>query len=319
MSQAQRTSDTPDTTNPVIVIVGPTASGKTDVAVELARALEGEVVSADSRQIYRFMDIATATPSLAERRDIPHYGFDLVDPDVVFSAGQFASAARDWINDIRARGKTAIVAGGSGLYLQALIDGFFAGDDIKDEQVRRELEERADRFGLDALHAELTELDPEYAAKILPTDRQRILRALEVVQASGVRFSELHQRDRDEAAWPVRWFGIEHDRKALYARINRRARLMLDLGLLAEVRDLIDRGFGDAYSMKSVGYEEGMAYLNGEIDSIEEMLERIQQNTRRYAKRQLTWFRRNERIQWVRAGIQSATQIADTILSSLGR
>ncbi len=314
MSSAQQTSNT---SNPVFVIVGPTASGKTDVAVELALALNGEVVSADSRQIYRFMDIATATPSLAERHNIPHYGFDLVDPDVVYSAGQFATAARGWIDEIRARGKAAIVAGGSGLYLQALIDGFFSGDDIKDEQVRCELEERAERFGLDALLAELTELDPEYAAKTLPADRQRILRALEVVKASGVRFSELHQRSRDEAPWPVRWFGIEHDREALYERINRRARMMLDLGLLAEVRDLIDRGYGDAYSMKSVGYEEGMAYLNGEIDSIDEMVERIQQNTRRYAKRQLTWFRRNERIHWVQAGNRNAEQIADTILMSL--
>lgn len=300
-------------TEPVIVIVGPTASGKTNVAVELALRVDGEIVSADSRQIYRYMDIATATPSLAERRDIPHYGFDIVDPDVRFSAGRFAALARDWIDEIRTRGKTAIVAGGSGLYLQALIDGFFTGDDIKDEAVRRDLERRADQFGLDALHEELQQLDPVYAEKTLPGDRQRILRALEVFHASGVRFSELHERERSEAPWPVRWFGLEHDRDTLYERINLRAQRMLDMGLLAEVRDLVDRGYKDAYSMKSVGYEEALAYLNGEISSIEEMIELIQRNTRHYAKRQLTWFRRNDRIDWLPATGKTATELSNSI------
>jgi tRNA dimethylallyltransferase len=303
--------------NPVIILVGPTASGKTSVAVELAKAVNGEIVSADSRQIYRYMDIATATPSMAERDGIPHFGFDIIDPDVKFSAGKFAAAAHDWINDIRSRGRVAIVAGGSGLYLQALVDGLFSGEDIKDEAVRLDLVERADRFGLDALYEELVTHDPVYAHKILPTDRQRIIRALEVAHASGGSFSDLHQRDRVEAPWPVRWFGLEHDRDTLYERINQRAKQMLDQGLLAEVRDLLDRGYGNSYVMKSVGYEEALAFLDGKISSVEEMVDQIQQNTRRYAKRQLTWFRPNERIEWLNMGDKSAAELAEEILGQL--
>lgn len=301
---------------PVIVIAGPTASGKTGVAVELALQSTGEVISADSRQIYRMMDIATAKPSESELRGVPHYGFDIAEPDEVFSAGRFAKMARGWIQEIRAHGRTAIVAGGSGLYLQALIDGFFSGEDIKDPDVRRELEQEADMQGLQPLYDELQTVDPDYAAKTLPADRQRILRALEVYRASGIRFSELHERKRDPAPWPVRQFALDWPRDVLYERIDLRVERMVEQGLIIETRDLLDRGYRDAYAMKSVGYREAVAYLDGDI-SLAEMIELIQRNTRQYAKRQLTWFRRDDRIEWIDCAGLIVSQIAETVLARL--
>lgn len=318
MPGQRNSSTTASPAAPVIVIAGPTASGKSEVAVELALRCGGEVVSADSRQVYRYMDIATAKPSAAERRGVPHHGFDLVEPDVIFSAGRYAAAAREWIERMRAHDRLAIVAGGSGLYLQALTDGLFSGGDIKDDAVRRTLAQRAEREGLEPLHRELRRLDPVYAEKTLPGDRQRILRALEVVHASGVRFSELHRQRRDTPPWPVRRFALELPRVVLYERIDRRVRRMLDRGLLAEVRDLVDRGYEDAYAMKSAGYEEALAFLRGEIEEPEEMVRRIQRNTRRYAKRQLTWFRRDDRITWIRADNRAPNTVAQEIARAGG-
>ncbi|GBE30489.1 MAG TPA: tRNA (adenosine(37)-N6)-dimethylallyltransferase MiaA [Bacteroidetes bacterium] len=297
----------------VLILVGPTASGKTEVAVQLAHQLNGEIISADSRQIYRFMDIGTATPNLSERRGIPHYGFDILNPDESFSAGRFAAMARKWVEEIHGHGKCAIIAGGSGLYLKGLIDGFYSGEEIKDEEIRHRLNQRANNLGIHALYEELQKIDPDYCEIIVPTDRQRILRALEVIEVTGKPFSLLHQKKRDNAPWNALWFGMELPRELLYDRINLRVTRMLDMGLLAEVRDLLDRGFENTYTMKSVGYEESAAYLRGEIGSIDEMIALIQKNTRQYAKRQLTWFRPNERIQWVNAEKKSAVQVAEQI------
>lgn len=302
---------------PVLLIVGPTASGKTALAVELAGRLGGEVVSADSRQVYRFMDVGTAKPTEEERGGIRHHGFDVADPAETYSAGRFAAEARRWIAEIQARGKRPVVAGGSGLYLQALVDGFFAGEDVKDEELRVELEERADREGLEGLYADLKRLDPAYAAKTLPGDRQRILRALEVTLASGEPFSSLHERERDEAPFASRWFGLDWPREVLYERIDRRVEQMLDRGLVREVRDLLDRGYHDANAMKSVGYDEIVALLEGNLPDLDTAVELIQRNTRRFAKRQLTWFRRDKRITWLDpTGLEPAA-LAEQVLQRI--
>ncbi len=295
---------------PVLILAGPTASGKTSVAVEWAKRHDAEVVNADSRQVYRYLDIGVAKPSAGEMQDVPHHGFDVADPDEAYSAGRYAEEARQWIAGIQRRGKRAIVVGGSGMYLQALVDGFFEGDDIKDADVRARLERRLAREGLYALWEELQRVDPDYGAKTLPEDRQRILRALEVFHAGGTPFSHLHGRQRDEAPFECEWYGLEWPRDTLYRRINRRVEEMLDRGLIAEVRGLLDRGYRDVNAMKSVGYEEVVAYFENRLPDLEAVKEEIRKNTRRYAKRQLTWFRRNSRITWLEAEGKTASEIA---------
>jgi tRNA dimethylallyltransferase len=284
---------------PVIIIVGPTASGKTSIAVELAKKIDGEVISADSRQIYKFMDVGTAKPKESELCGIRHYGFDIVDPSQRFSAGQFGTAARNWVEEIYQKGKRPIVAGGSGLYVEALVDGFVDGSEVNDLSIRKELTARADCEGLSGLYEDLKKFDPLYATKIFVTDRQRILRALEVYLSTGNKFSELHLRDRDKAKFQTNWFGLKWNRDVLYDRIDRRVDVMLDHGLLLEVNSLIDRGFKGTNAMKSVGYEEITSFYDGSQESLKTAKELIKKNTRNYAKRQLTWFRRNERIKWI--------------------
>ncbi len=284
---------------PVIIIAGPTASGKTSLAVKLAQELDAEIISSDSRQVYRYMDIGTAKPTLAERANITHHGFDIVDPGEPYSAGMFAKDARKWVDQIHASGKRAIVVGGSGLYLKALTDGFFAVDDIKDLEIRQQLEERAQKDGLEPLYNELAKLDPASHARMKPNDRQRILRALEVYHASGKPLSSLYESGNDEAPFTTQWFAIKHDRETLYDRINQRVDLMMDHGLMEEVVSLLDRGYEKTNALKSVGYAELIAHRNGEYESLQMAIEMIKQNTRNFAKRQLTWFRPNDSIQWM--------------------
>lgn len=281
-----------------IALVGPTASGKTEIAVRLAEKWNAEVISADSRQVYRFMDIGTAKPRREELRGIIHYGFDIIDPDQDYSAGAFAADARNWIETILAKRKNVIIAGGSGLYLQALIDGFSLPQ-LKDTEIRKRLEERERREGLDSLYRELNRVDPDYFAKTMPKDRQRILRALEVFLISGIPFSRLMQNERDALPYRVHWVAVEHSRKVLYNRIDRRVEMMFDRGLVEEVRSLLDRGYRQANALKSVGYREIISWVDGETTSLVDAKRQIKQNTRHYAKRQLTWFRHNPRISWL--------------------
>ncbi len=298
---------------PVIILVGPTASGKTSVAVDWALRNNAEVVNADSRQVYRYLDIGAAKPTAEERRGVVHHGFDVADPAEVYSAGRFATEARSWIRDIQMCGKRVIVAGGSGLYLQALVDGFFEGEDGKDPEVRARLERRLEREGLYALWEELQQVDPKYGSKTLPADRQRILRALEVFYVTGEPFSHLHQQDRDPASFDVAWYALDWPRELLYARINQRVDMMLDRGLIAEVRSLLDRGYRDVNAMKSVGYEEVVAYFDNRLPDLKAVKEEIRKNTRHYAKRQLTWFRRNQRIHWLSAEGQTVESLVSQI------
>ncbi|MDP8208772.1 MAG: tRNA (adenosine(37)-N6)-dimethylallyltransferase MiaA [Candidatus Electryonea clarkiae] len=300
--------------NPVIIIAGATASGKTSVAVELAKLINAEIISADSRQVYRYLDIGTAKPTNAEREGIRHHGFDIVDPDEHYSAGKFANDAREWIKEISSRGKNVIIAGGSGLYLKALIDGFF-GDDIKDPDIRSKLEKRSEKDGLAALHEELKSLDPVCADKTMPNDRHRILRALEVIHASGIPFSEVHKRKGNPSQFSSIWFGLKWDRKELYKRIDRRVEEMFDNGLIEEVKSLLDRGWRNKNALKSPGYEEIIPFLDSADMNPETTKSIIKQNTRHFAKRQLTWFGRNERITWLMANNSTPDAIAKQILT----
>jgi len=302
---------------PVVIIVGPTASGKTSLAVELAKQINAEIISADSRQIYKFLDVGTAKPNEEEKGGVVHYGFDIVRPDQDYSAGMFATDARKWVAEIRAKNKNVVVAGGSGLYADALIDGFFSGNDAKDDSVRKELEERIDVEGIESLYAVLMDVDPEYAQKINPLDRQRIQRALEVYYVSGELFSDVHRRERDKADFQSVWFGIKWPRDLLYERINRRVDIMFDGGLLEEVRSVVDRGYKNMNALKSVGYEEIFDLFDGKYSTIAETKEAIKKNTRHYAKRQMTWFKRSNRIQWLDASELNFNQMLEQILESL--
>lgn len=282
----------------VPIIVGPTAVGKTYISILLAERIPSEIISADSRQIYRYMDIGTAKVNIHSREKIPHHMIDICNPDEYFSAGMFAKMARKCVTDIINAGKIPIIVGGSGFYISALIDGIF-DKQIRDEGIRNQLKERAQNKGLDTLYQELRKCDPEYADKISGNDRQRIFRSLEVYLVTGQAFSQWHKQNTNPADFTFKMIGLNMDRHILYKRIEQRVDKMLDNGLIDEAKKLQKMGYNtDLTSLKTVGYKEVFAYLKDE-SNFDTMDNLIKQNTRRYAKRQLTWFKKDERIEWM--------------------
>ena len=262
--------------------------------------LKGEIISADSRQVFRLLDIGTAKPTLEERRGIPHHFIDLLPPDADFCAGTFGVEGRKVIGDISSRGRLPIVVGGSGLYVQSLIDGFFEGPGA-DREYREFLEGRLARGGIELLLEDLRNRDPEAASRIDPTKPRRILRALEVFHLTGRPISEL-QKEKPLIPFQSVLFGLDVPRAVLYRQIEARCDSMLERGLLREVEALERKGYTDSLNaLNTVGYREAFAYRRGEI-SYEEMVRLFKQNSRHYAKRQLTWFRRDGRIRWVAMG-----------------
>ena len=284
--------------NNIICVAGPTASGKTALAVALAKELGGEVVSCDSMQVYRRMDIGTAKPTVEERQGIPHHMIDVADPEEDFSVSRYCAMAAPIVEDILARGKNAIIAGGTGLYMDSLIKGNdFAP--FPSTGVRERLESRADAEGVDALFAELRAVDPEAADRI--KDRKRLIRALEVYYETGETITAHNKRTQ---AIPPRFspifLGLDFkNRQTLYDRIDRRVTLMLEQGLVAEIQNLLASGIPEnCTAMQAIGYKEFVAALEGKIP-IEEAANQVRQFSRRYAKRQLTWFRRNQAVHWL--------------------
>ena len=283
----------------ILAIVGPTASGKTSLAIRLAERLETEIISADSMQFYKGMAIGTGAPSRDELARVKHHFVGFLDPSQDFSAGAFETMARQIVADLNGRGKTAIVVGGSGLYVSALIDGLFPGPG-KDQSIRRRLREEAADHGVPVLFARLETVDPEYARIINPNDLRRIIRALEVHERTGAPLSRLHRLHR-ESAPPLDAVQVAPDypREQLYNNINARVDQMIGAGLLDEVRTLLEHGYAEHIErLRSLGYREMAAHLRGEC-SLEDAAELMKQNTRRYAKRQLTWFRADPRIHWL--------------------
>ncbi len=296
----------------VLVLVGPTASGKTAVSLEVARLLGAEILSADSRQVYRFMDIGTAKPTPEQRFSIPHHFIDERDPDQEFNAGDFGVLGRERIALILSRGRLPLVVGGSGLYVQSLVDGFFEGPGA-DPEYRAALERRLGSGGVGELMAELEKVDPESARRIDPTKPRRIIRALEVFHATGAPLSQLHRQARQEIPFEPVLVGLTMERSALYARINERCERMVQQGLVEEARGLEGRGFSRSLNaLNTVGYAEAFAFLSGEVTA-ERMLEVFRQNSRRYAKRQLTWFRRDGRIVWLDARSCGTVELAQQV------
>ena len=284
--------------NKIICVAGPTASGKTALAVELAKEFGGEVISCDSMQIYKYMDIGTAKPTKEEMQGIPHHMIDICDPSEDFSVSKYCAMATLILDDILERGKTAIIAGGTGLYMDSLIRGNdFAP--FPTTGVREKLEEKAARLGMDAMAAELRAIDPEAADRI--RDLRRIIRALEVYYETGETITAHNRRTQ---AIPPRyeplWLGLDFEpRQLLYDRIDLRVGLMLDMGLEAEIRSLLDRGIPKTCTaLQAIGYKEFVDALDGRC-TLEEAADDVRQASRRYAKRQLTWLRRNKAMHWL--------------------
>jgi len=296
----------------VLAIVGPTATGKTALSLALAERLPLEVVSADSRMVYRWMDVGTAKPSWSEQRQIPHHLVDVVDPDEPYSVALYQHQALAAIARIHARGRLPALVGGTGLYVRAVCDGLRIPNVPPDEPFRAEMEARAAREGWQSLQAELARVDPESAARIEARNVRRVIRALEVHRATGVPFSVWQRRDPP----PFRsvFVGLDLPRDALYARIDARAQAQVDAGLVEEVQSLAERGYDwSLTSMSGFGYREMGQYLRGEIDR-QTAIERYQQATRHYARRQATWFRPDARIRW----LDAASATPDQVMAILG-
>ncbi|MBR3978093.1 MAG: tRNA (adenosine(37)-N6)-dimethylallyltransferase MiaA [Oscillospiraceae bacterium] len=284
----------------IICVAGPTASGKTALAVALAKLVDGEVISCDSMQIYRGMDIGTAKPTQEEMLDIPHHMLDVAEPDEDFSVSRYCEMADPVLQDILRRGKTAIIAGGTGLYMDALIKGnSFAP--YPSTGMRERLEAQADAEGMEAMLRLLQTIDPEAAGRLHLADRKRIIRALEVFYETGETITSHNKKTQEiPAKYSPVWFGLDDEnRQDLYDRIDVRVEMMLNNGLLAEIQSLLDRGIPEkCTAMQAIGYKEYVAALQGRC-STEEATILVQQASRHYAKRQLTWFRRNKEIHWL--------------------
>ena len=286
--------------NNIICIAGPTASGKTALAATLAKELNGEVVSCDSMQVYRRMDIGTAKPTLEEMQGIPHHMIDVAEPWEDFSVSRYCEMAAPIVDDIISRGKIAVIAGGTGLYMDALIRGN-AFAPFPATGVRERLEAQADAEGMEAMLSRLRAVDPDAARRLHLSDRKRILRALEVYLETGETITE---HNRKTQAVPPRysplWLGLDFARRGeLYRRIELRVGLMLEQGLVEEIRGLLADGIPEkATAMQAIGYKEFVDALDGRC-TIEEAADQVRQSSRRYAKRQLTWFRRNKAIHWL--------------------
>ncbi|MDZ7716331.1 MAG: tRNA (adenosine(37)-N6)-dimethylallyltransferase MiaA [Balneolaceae bacterium] len=300
-----------------IILLGPTAVGKTDLSLSLAETLNAEIISADSRQCYKYMNIGTATPGIEERRAIPHYNLSIIDPATKDSAANFYKRSQKWEKEIQERGKTPLFVGGSTLHVQCLIQPF---DDIPDANQDNidAIEERIEKEGIESLYKKLQKVDPEYAQEMDGMNTQRIVRALDVWKQTGRPFSSFHSNDGPIVpANDTIVFGLKRDRQKLYDRINQRVEKMFSLGFLDEVRSILDMGYSlEDPGLNTVGYKEAIAFLNDEM-SREQMVKNMKTQTRRYAKRQLTWFRRWGFIHWLNLDELSTKEAQEKVIQDL--
>ena len=282
----------------IIVVAGPTAVGKTEYAIKIAKAVDGEVVSCDSMQLYKYMDIGSAKPTPDELAQVQHYLVDEIDPRDNFSVVEYQKRAKEAISEIHAKGKIPVISGGTGLYLNSLLYEMDFGAPPADETYRKELEEFAAEFGPEALHSRLAEKDPAAADRIHPNNIKKVIRAIEAVEKGGEGIKPFDAVQKENTDYRPFLIGLTRDRAELYDRINLRVDILMEQGLLQEVEGLFNMGLTEEnISMKGIGYKELIQHLKGEY-SLEEAIDKVKQNTRRYAKRQLTWFRRYDQMQW---------------------
>lgn len=294
MSQEERRTPL----KPVVILVGPTAVGKTEVAIGLAKELAGEIVTADSMQVYKGMDIGTAKPTLAEQNGVPHHLIDIVSPDESFNVARYREMAHAVIADIHARERLPIVSGGTGLYVRAVLDEFALPGSGSDPNVRARLTAEAEQHGKQALYERLVEMDPETAERLHPNDVRRVIRALEVYETTGKTMSQhLKEAQQKTPRYHAIRIGLTRPRAELYRRINQRVEQQVADGLVDEVRGLMQRYHLNKTARQALGYKEIIDYLEGK-STFEEAIERLKRETRRYAKRQYTWFRRDEQLRW---------------------
>ena len=285
----------------IIAVAGPTASGKSALALELCKRLGGELVSLDSMQIYKGLDIGTTKPTKAEQAEVRHHMIDICDPREKFSAADFAERAHGVIADIRSRGKRVVLCGGTGLYLDTVLGRLDFGEIESNEKLRRDLIAFAEKNGADALYERLVKIDPQAAEKIHKNNVRRVARAIEIYELTGKTKTEHDREAISDSPYDSLIIGLDYnDREVLYSRINRRVDLMIDAGLETEVRSLLSEGLlsADSTAGQAIGYKEMLGYIAGEY-TLEDAIEKIKLGTRRYAKRQLTWLRRNPDINWL--------------------
>ena len=301
----------------VIVIAGPTASGKTALAVELAKKINGEVISCDSMQIYKDMSIGTAKPTAEEMDGVPHYLIDFVSPNERYSVADFKKNAEEKIEYVLSRGKVPILCGGTGLYIDTLVLGIDYPEIELDQGYRDGLMKKAEsEEGLKELYDESKSIDPEAMEKISKNDKKRIIRVIELYKTTGKTKTELEKISRSNGVkYDYRVFAIDMDREKLYDRINRRVDIMIEQGLIDEVRNIIDKYDKFPTAMQGLGYKEVVEYFDGKLTK-QEMIDKIKQETRRYAKRQLTWFRKNKNIVWI-DGLDDRNKNIDLIISNV--
>ena len=283
----------------VIVICGPTASGKTALSIELAKKINGEIISCDSMQIYKYMDIGTAKPTLEEQKELKHHLIDFVEPNQRYSVAEYKKDAEKSIEEILSKGKTPIIVGGTGLYVDSLIYGIEYPEIELDEEYRKQLEKEIEEKGLESLYNKAKEIDSKAMEKISPNDKKRIMRVLEIYIATGKTKTEQEIESRThEVKYDYKVFAIKMDREKLYERINKRVDLMVKKGLIEEVQNILKKYDKFPTAMQGLGYKEVVEYLDGKTTK-EEMIDKIKMQTRRYAKRQITWFKKNKQTVWI--------------------
>nr|WP_242688971.1 tRNA (adenosine(37)-N6)-dimethylallyltransferase MiaA [Staphylococcus simiae] len=285
----------------IIAIVGPTASGKTELSIELAKQLNGEIISGDSMQVYKTMDIGTAKVTLEEMGDVPHHLIDILEPDETFSAYDFKLRAEQLIEDITARGRVPIIAGGTGLYIQSLLYNYELEDEsVSQEQLDKVQQQLTQLSELDntELHDYLASFDEESANNIHPNNRQRVLRAIEYYLKTKKLLSNRKKVQQFTENYDTLLIGIEMSRKTLYSKINKRVDIMLDHGLFKEVQQLVDQGYETCQSMQAIGYKELIPVINGQM-TLDDAVDKLKQHSRQYAKRQMTWFKNKMNVHWL--------------------
>lgn len=301
----------------VIVIGGPTASGKTALSIELAKKINGEIVSADSMQIYKEMDIGTAKPDEDEKQNIKHYMLDFISPEVRYSVADYKKDAKKCIREIVGKGKTPIVVGGTGLYIDSLIYEIEYPEIEVDLQYRKQLENLIEKEGLEKLYENAKKIDPQAMEKISQNDKKRILRVLEIYHQTGKTKTELETESKKEPEFDYRMFAIDMDREHLYEKINKRVDIMIEKGLIEEVKNIYKKYEKMPTSLQALGYKEIVEYIEGKLTK-EEAIEKIKLESRRYAKRQLTWFRKNKETIWLN-GEKSTSENIHIILEEINK